>query len=467
MRDNLYLYAKWLKMEKAPARHHEILLKHLQEVEQGKIKRLMIFMPPGSAKSTYASIIFPSWYIGKHSTRNVLAVSHTQQLAERFGRRVRNLTYEENYQSWFGHLVATDSSAAARWSTRQGGNYYAAGAGTAIVGFRADLVCIDDPVAGREQADSQRERERLWAWFKDDCWTRLKPDGAIVLIMQRWHEDDLAGRLLAEAESGGEQWEILKFPMEAESEDDPLDRAVGERLWGEYFTEQQVAQAKRDPRSWLALYQQRPRPESGGEFKREWIECYRDVPDHRRCNLYLVCDPATGKRPENDYTSMWVLGLGRDSNIYVFDMIRDRLNLTERANWIFNLHEKWKPQAVAYEKYGLQSDIDHFQDRMERENYRFRIHPVGGVSKKEDRIRRLIPLYEAGRMWLPREYWRTGSDGISHDLVHEFIEQEYTAFPVGRHDDMLDAQSRLLDLPLRWPGQSDVPFDFGIATSNW
>ncbi|MCC7017889.1 MAG: terminase, partial [Rhodospirillales bacterium] len=228
----------------------------------------MVFMPPGSAKSTYASILFPAWYLGRNPDKHVLASSHTTELAERFGRRVRNIIAEPDYGKVFQTRLAADSQAAGRWATQQGGEYYAAGVGSAILGFRADLGLIDDPVAGREAADSEREREKIWEWYKSDFYTRLKPGAAIVLIMQRWREDDLAGRLLDEAEKGGEQWEVLRLPMEAE-EGDALGREPGEPLWPEWFTSDMREQARRDPRNWLALYQQRPRAESGGELRRE------------------------------------------------------------------------------------------------------------------------------------------------------------------------------------------------------
>jgi len=426
-----------------PARHHLLLIEKLEAVERGETPRLMVLMPPGSAKSTYCSLLFPAWYLGRHPKRSVLAASHTTELAERFGRRVRNLVSEPDYQSVFDTRLAADSQAAGRWNTMSGGEFYAAGVGSAILGYRADVGIIDDPIAGREQADSEHDRERVWEWYKADFYSRLKPGAAVVLIMQRWHEDDLAGRILKDAERGGERWEVLSLPMEAE-DDDPLGREPGELLWPEWFKPEQVEQAKRDTRNWLALYQQRPRPAGGGEFRREWLLHYKTRPGEG-VNKYIVVDPANSKRKRSDYTAMLVIGLAQDKNYYLLDMIRDRLNLAERTKLLMEMHRIHQPLAVGYERYGAQSDIEHILEVQDQESYRFRITELSGQQGKEDRIRKLVPLFEQGRIWLPETLHRTDAQGGMRNLVQDFIEEEYLAFPVGIHDDLLDAMARIVD----------------------
>ena len=170
-------------------------------------------------------------------------------------------------------------------------------------------------------------------------------------------------------------------------------------------------------------------------------------------NWYLLGDPASEKKKSNDYTSMWAVGLGRDRNYYCIPEVRDRLNLKERGDRLFALHRKYKPKQVRYEKYGLMADIEHMQARMENENYRFQITEVGGQTSKEDRIKRLLPLFEAGRIWTPESLHVTDWQKVPVDLIHAFVEEEYMAFPVGLHDDMLDALSRICepDLKLIWP----------------
>jgi predicted phage terminase large subunit-like protein len=287
--------------------------------------------------------------------------------------------------------------------------------------------------------------------------TRLKPGGKLVLIMTRWHEDDIAGRML---EKEPDKWEILKLPMEAEENNDPLGRKHGERLWPEWFTDTMLEAAKADERTWTSLYQQRPRPMEGAEFKREWLQWYEQVPRRKNINTVMLVDPAAGKQKTSDYTAIWVIGLGQDGNYYVVDLVRDRLNLTERAAAVFRLHKKWKCYEVRYERYGMMGDIEHIKDKMERESYRFRIVEVGGALKKEDRIRRLVPLFQQGRMWFPTELWYTEGSGRYLDLVPVFVEEELLAFPVAKHDDMLDALARIAqpDLELRWPKEDEFTY---------
>ena len=451
-------FIEYLETGFAPAVHHSLLLSKLEAVERGEIKRLMVFMPPGSAKSTYGSVLFPSWYLGRNKNKSVIAASHNGELAERFGRKVRNYVDGAEFSAVFGFGLADDNKAAARWETTQGGEYFAVGVGGSVTGRRADLGIIDDPVKSREEADSETIREKVWEWYKADFYTRLKPNAAIVLIQTRWHEDDLAGKLLKDAKEGGEQWEIVSLSMEAE-EGDPLGRELGELLWPEWFTPEMIAQAKRDPRNWLALYQQKPRPDGGGVFKRDWVMYYNGTPEDVKggTNRYLLVDAANDKRKTNDYTAMWVVGLGQDNNYYILDMVRDRLNLSERAAMVMKLHRKWQPKEVRYERYGMMADVQHIKHLQGEQNYRFEIIEVAGQTPKPDRIRRLVPLFEAKRVWFPISLSKTDSTGELRELVDDFIEQEFLAFPVSTHDDMLDSLARIQepDLDLVWPKQPE------------
>lgn len=194
-------------------------------------------------------------------------------------------------------------------------------------------------------------------------------------------------------------------------------------------------------------------------FKQDWMRTFVQNNENRNFNKYILVDPANEKKKQSDYTSMFVVGLGMDENYYVLDIIRDRLNLTERADALFSLHKRWKPMRVGYERYGIMSDVQHIQDRMNRENYRFDIVELGGKLSKNDRIRRLIPLFENGRVFFPETIYRTDYEKKTIELVQTFVEQEFKAFPVGLHDDMLDALSRMLDeeMYLTWPKLADEP----------
>lgn len=249
--------------------------------------------------------------------------------------------------------------------------------------------------------------------------------------------------------------------------------ATGEPL---LWTRETLAGKRRDmgPYTFATQILLDPKADDAQGFRREWLNRYSDVKKGSGLNKYILVDPASSRKDGADYTSMWVVGLGSDENYYVLDMVRDRLSLTERADRLLQLHRKWKPLQVRYEEYGLQADIEHVNDRMERESYRFKIQKVGGRVAKADRIKRLVPLFEQGRVWLPDALYATNREGRSENLVEVFIEQEYLAFPVGAHDDMLDALARIAepDLLLKWPAKADVqmprfeawePLDRGVG----
>lgn len=466
-RESFLGFAKYMQPEdQQPALHHIVMADALDKLARGEITRLMLALPPGSAKSTYGSALFPAYFLGRNPKLNVITASHTQLFAEKWGRKVRNIVNEKRYQQLFATRLAADSQAAGAWATSVGGEYSAFGVGANVQGRRADLFDIDDPFGSREDADSEIIRDKVWDWWRTDVSPRLKPNARVLLINTRYHQDDLSGRILQEE---ADRWKVISIPMEAEQDvPDPLGREPGERLWPEWFTEEMVADAKRDPRTWTSLYQQRPAPIGGGELKKSWMQFY-DFAQFDTMNKIILVDPAGGRKDKkSDYTAIWVIGLGADENLYVLDMVRDRINMAERAEIIFRLHKKWKPLQVRVERYGLMADVENLRNEMNRRNYRFQLLEVGGSTKKEDRIRRLVPYFSAGRVWFPKQFFYTDYSGKAQDLVQVFVEQELAVFPVGAFDDMLDSLSRiaepLLDLP--WPRKSDWSqfpvIDFGV-----
>lgn len=215
-----------------------------------------------------------------------------------------------------------------------------------------------------------------------------------------------------------------------------------------------LAEKRRDmgPYTFACQMLQNPKADETQGFRDEWLRYY-DGEASAGTNRYILVDAASGKKRGNDYTAAWVIGLGRDENYYVLDMVRDRLNLTQRARMLMDMHRKWKPKEVRYEKYGMMADIEHIKTVQAQENYRFDIKEVGGQVGKPDRIKRLIPLFEGGRVYLPRSMHKANYEGKVEDLVTVFINEEYKAFPVSLHDDMLDALARIAepDHPLAWP----------------
>jgi predicted phage terminase large subunit-like protein len=446
-----YAIASWPGYQ--PGKHHFKLARALERVASGDCKRLIITMPPRHGKSMQASEFFPAWYLGHHPDHYIIHSSYSQELVDGFGRKVRNQLKDELYNAVFPECALSDDSMAQnKFNTTAGGAYFAVGVGGSATGRGAHVALIDDPIKDRESADSETQRQTLKDWYTSVAYTRLMPGGAIIVIQTRWHEDDLAGWLLRE--HAHENWEVLNLPAIEDEDTSP------KALWPESYPLERLLQIKQTlpPRDWEALYMQRPRAGTGAEFKRGWLNFYQGMPNHHGMYKLLLVDPASGKRVNNDFTSAWIVGLGQDENYYVLDLVRDRLNLTERAELIFRLHRKWKPGQVRYERYGMMADVEHIKAEMNRRSYRFGITEVGGLAPKVDRIRRLIPAFQKGQVWLPESLMYTGADGKTIDLIRHFIEEEFLAFPVGRHDDMLDGLARLMEptLDTPWPSKTQM-----------
>jgi predicted phage terminase large subunit-like protein len=421
-----------------------LLLDKLEAVERGDIDRLMVLMPPGSAKSTYVSTLFPPWYLARHPDHAVVAASHTAELAERFGRRVRNIINE--HSATLGLELAADIQAAGQWETTQSGEYFAVGVLGAVTGRRADIVIIDDPVKSRLEADSETVRDRVWEWWKADLQTRLKPGAKIVLVMTRWHEDDLGGRLLGEMDAGGRKWEVLRLPMEAEA-GDQLGRAPGEPLWPEWFTDDMRADAKRDPRTWSALYQQRPAPDSGTYFSREWLRPANAIPRREDMRIYGASDYAVTAN-DGDWTVHAVIGVDPDSRLWLLDLWRGQTASDAWVEAFCDLVRQWRPIGWAEEQGQIKAGVGPFLDRRMRERGAFvarRPFPTrGDKAVRAQSIRGRMAL--DGLHYLASAPWRA-----------EF-ETELMSFPAGKHDDQVDALGlvgQLLDVMV--PGQKPKP----------
>ncbi|MEW6774785.1 MAG: phage terminase large subunit, partial [Bdellovibrionota bacterium] len=303
------------------------------------------------------------------------------------------------------------------------------------VGPHFDLLVYDDTVTKESVRSPLQIRKTTEAWEHS---LGLRAAGARVrYIGTRYHLSDTYEEILRRGAA-------LPRIYAAEREGEPA-----------LFSRAELLEIRKimGSATFASQMMQDPRADSALGFKREWLEkCrYEKRPEDVRegLHVYLLCDPATGKKKTSDYTALLAVGLGKDKNYYVLDMVRDRLLLQERAAILFALHEKWSPvAAVGYEEYGAQADTAHFQEKMGRDNYRFPITRLAGTLSKEDRIRRLSPLFEQGRILFPPALLRTDSEGKPRDLVRDFIEEEYCAFPVGAHDDLLDALSRILDAEL-------------------
>lgn len=420
-------FAAWLDYRDAgfkPAKHHMLLIDRLERLERGEITRLMVCMPPGSAKSTYSSVEFAPWFMGRNPGLNVIAASHTQELAERFGRRVRNIVGSEQFRPVFDFGLSPDSKAAGRWDTDRGGEYFAAGVGGSVTGRRADLVVIDDPVKSREDADSERVREKTWDWYVNDLLTRLKPGARQIVVMTRWHEDDLGGRIL---ERERDKWHLLEIPMEA-MPNDPLGRATGERLWPEWFTDEMVERAKADVRSWNALYQQQPASDNGDYFRVEWFGEYETAPENLR--IYGASDYAVTDKG-GDYTEHGVFGIDASANIYVLAWWRGQQQADVWIDRMADLILEHEPSCWFGESGVIRRSVEPFMMRRLQERQAFcRVEWLASIADKPTRARSIQAKAAMGKVFFPKHA------GWKADVLGQLLR-----FPAGKHDDSVDVFS--------------------------
>lgn len=409
-----------------PAAHHRLLLERLALVGDGAIDRLMVLMPPGSAKSTYASVVFPAWWLARHPAGSVVAASHTAELAEHFGRRLRNLVAEE--RETLGYGLAGDSRAAHRFRTTQGGDYFATGIHGPVTGRRADLVLIDDPVKSHAEAESVQAREHLWNWYRAELSTRLKPGGRIVLVMTRWHEDDLAGRLLA----AGDAWSVLRLPALAEA-DDPLGRAPGRALWPDWEDESALARKRAivGSRTWRALYQQQPTADEGALFAVARIGAAEVLPEGVRLVRawdLAATEAGTGRDP--DWTVGLKLALLPDGRLVVVDVVRMRGGPHAVTDCLVRTAAR-DGRAVPV---GLPQDPGQAgKQQVAFLAARLAGHSVLAWPETGSKLVRAMPVaaqVEAGRLSLLPGAWNRA------------LLDELRDFPHGRKDDQVDALSR-------------------------
>jgi predicted phage terminase large subunit-like protein len=396
----------------AAANHHKLIADKLEAVERGEIDRLMIFMPPRHGKSELASKRFPAWCLGRNPRRQIIAASYNSDLANDFGRNVRNIVAEPEFGQVFPSVsLAADSQAANRMNTNHGGAYVAAGVGTAVTGRGADIALIDDPFKDREEADSERRRELVWDWYRSTLFTRLMPGGSIVLIQTRWHEDDLAGRLL----NSGTEWDVLELPA--------ID-AGGKALWPEWYDVPALDRIKATvgPREWSALYQQKPQPDEGTFFQRAWFKEWESKPALRYYGTsdYAVTDGG------GDYTVHRIWGIDAAGCIYRIDGWRGQ---SASDVWIekkLDLIKQYEPLAWFGEGGVIQKAIEPMLKRRMLERKIFcRLEWLPSVADKPTRARSFQAMAASGRVYLEK-----GAD-LS----------EYLVFPAGKHDDEVDAAS--------------------------
>lgn len=389
----------------------------------------MIFAPPRHGKSELSTRLFPAWYLGRHPDRFVISGSYNADLATDFGRDVRDIVADEFYRAVFRNVsLRPDTRAANRWHTNKKGIYVSAGIGTGITGRGAHLGLIDDPFKDRKEAESQAVREAVWNWYTSSFYTRLMPGAAIVITLTRWHDDDLAGRLLKEMNTGGDRWTILNLPALAEA-GDILGREEGEALWPDWYPLTTLERIKNAIGSynWLSLYQQRPVAEEGNIFKKSWWRYYREIPEFTF--VLQSWDTAHEEKTEADYSVCTTWGVYQN-NAYLIDWFKDKLdypNLKRKAEAGYVRH---KPEAVLVEDTAAGKPLA-------REFKKHSVLPVILFRPEGDKVARahaVTPIIEGGKVFLPEfAFW-----------TQEFID-EMGKFPKGEHDDTVDSVTQALE----------------------
>lgn len=412
-RESLIDFAPQIVFDYQAAPHHSLICDRLEAVERGDIDRLMIAMPPRHGKSQLASRLFPAWCLGRNPRTQIIAASYNSDLANDFGRDVRNIVGSPEFASIFPDVsLSVDSKAANRMNTNRGGTYIAAGVGTAVTGRGAKIALIDDPFKDRAEADSERIRESVWAWYQSTLYTRLMPGGAVVVINTRWHEDDLSGRLL----NGNDKWELLELPA---------INPQGEALWPDWYDVPALERIKANigPREWSALYQQKPQPDEGTFFQRDWLKEWTEQPKH--LNIYGSSDYAVTD-DGGDYTVHSVWGVDAQTNVYRLAQWRGQTSADKWIDEKLALIKRWKPLAWFGEAGVIQKAVEPMlRRRMIETKTMCRLEWVSSIHDKATRARGFQARAAMGKV-----FFEPGAD------VSEFL-----AFPAGKYDDQVDTAS--------------------------
>lgn len=439
---------EWLfrPIETSVAAHHFALLQMLEGLALGTlvdeygtvIRNGMVFMPPGSAKSTYTSVVTPTWLMGLIPEYRLILTSYATGIARKQGRRARQIARSPKFRAiWEGTTLSEDTSAAEEWALTNGSEFMAGGILSGVTGNRAHGLIIDDPVAGRQEADSEAMRKATREAYEDDLLTRLLPGAWQAIVQTRWNMDDLSGGILPaewRGESGiidgrdGQKWYVLCIPAEAR-ENDPLGRSPGELLWQEWFTPEHFARYRNNPRTWSALFQQLPMPEEGDYFKADWLKLEDEMPDRPRLQVYGGSDYAVTD-DGGDYTVHVVVGLDPEGNPWLLDLWRRQASSDVWVETFCDLVVKWRPIGWAEESGQIKGSVGPFLTRRqhERKAYVFReTFPTRGGNKavRAQSIRGLMAM-----------------NGLRVHRNAPFLadlKSELLAFPAGAHDDQVDA----------------------------
>lgn len=420
-------FCQYVWPEMLVGEHHRRIAKALDRVVSGECKRLMIAMPPRHGKSQMGSYLFPAYLMGKRPQSKLIVGSHTAELAQRFGRMIRNLVEDDKYKELFpGMALSADSKAAGRWNTAQGGEAFFIGKGGAMTGRGGDIVILDD-ILDEQDALSETAMENTFEWYTSGPRQRLQPNGAIIVINTRWKTDDLSGRLLRQQGNlKADQWELLEFPAILPS---------GNPLWPGYWTKDELEKVKLSIglKKWNAQWQQQPTNDDGAILKREWWRKWKfDEPPV--CDYIIqTYDTAFSKKETADFSVISTWGVfypDADSgpNLIALHIRKGRWDFPELKRIAKDEYRYWNPDVVLIEAKATGTPL---QQEFRKMGIPVMTYSPGGRKTGTDKISRanaVAPLLESGMIWYPE----------NQEWAQELVE-ECAAFPVGAHDDQVDA----------------------------
>ena len=416
--------------------HHKIMADAFERVANGELKRLIINMPPRHTKSEFASYLFPAWFLGKYPEKKIIQTAHTAELAVGFGRKVRNLISNDDYQKVFkGVELSSDSKAAGRWNTNKGGDYFAIGVGGAVTGKGADVLVIDDPHSEQEAAVGQYNTDvydKVYEWYTSGPRQRLQPGGAIIIVMTRWSKRDLTGQIIKNSiqKEGASEWEVIELPAILPS---------GKALWPGFWKQEELESLKAElPVSkWNAQYQQNPTSEEGALIKREWWQEW-DQSQMPECEAIIQSwDTAFLKTQRADYSACTTWGIfnwpDEDGqtipNLILLDSFKEKLEFPDLKRAAYDKYWEWEPDQMIIEAKAAGSPLI------------FELRAMGipvtefTPSRGQDKIARVnavTDLFASGVVWCPPTRWA------------EEVVEECASFPSGDHDDLVDSTTQAL-----------------------
>lgn len=434
------------------AQHHAAILSVCERTVKRPFGRAIIMAPPGTAKSTYVSVVTPPWAMGRTPGTRIILTSYGSTLAQRQSRRARSICEQQGYRDLWAEAPRVDKDSDPEWSLTNKSELLAAGLLAGITGSRANGAIVDDPVAGREEADSPAVRLKTLNAYQDDLLTRLLPGAWVIIIMTRWNEQDLVGEILPhdyKGESGmircrdGLDWEVLNIPAKAEHHDDPLGRAAGEYLWTDYYPPRhwqmfEMGQGPTRQRTWSSLYQQRPTPQGSGKFTREMVHYYDTLPESARLGAKIICSDFAVTDGKNDFTEHGVWSLDHEDNMFATDWwykqvdtgkgIEEMLRLVDRYNIKLGFNEGGVIDKAIRPGFNVQ--LRDWNAKALREGKRriyLDLRSLPSMADKVAKISSFVARCASGKVLWPR-----------HAPWTERVIDQLCSIPAGRFDDAAD-----------------------------